>query len=59
MNHQPQRQQVGGTDSSPPAIGSGKPSTNQATQLLQQGTQLTKKQIQKTLSPLPWALNAM
>ena len=56
---QSQRHQVGGTYSTLLAIGSWQPSTNQPTQLLQQGTQLTKIHIQKTLSPLPRALNAM
>ena len=59
MPRQAQRQQVGGTNSTPPTIGLWQPSTKQAVQLLQQGTNLTKIQIQKMISPIPWALNAM
>jgi hypothetical protein len=46
MPHPTQRQQVGGTYSTLPAIGLWKSSTSQEAQLLQQGTQLTKLQIQ-------------
>jgi hypothetical protein len=42
-----------------PTSGSRQPSTSQATQLLQQGKQCTKVQIQQTLPPLPQELNAM
>jgi hypothetical protein len=53
MPRQAQRKQVGGTNSTSTATGSLQPSINQATQLLQQETYLTKIQIQKMLSPFP------
>jgi hypothetical protein len=59
MSCQAQRKQAGGTYSTPPPTSSGQPSIVQATQLLQQGMQLTKIQIQKMLFPLPWELNTM
>jgi hypothetical protein len=45
--------------SNPSNIRFSQPSTSQATQLLQQGKQLTKVQIQQTLFPSPPKLNAM